>query len=922
MVIVPPLTQAARLHGRDREQSHLADLLRRARTGESSAVLVTGEAGIGKTALLAALRATAEGFAVLQARGVQSEAGLAFAGLHRLLLPVADRLPLLPEQQRLALAAALELGDTPVHGRFLLSVAVLGLLSEAARDRPVLVCVDDVHRLDGPSLEALAFAARRLGAGRMVVAIATGEGCEDGDGALAGVERLRLEGLGADAIAAVLADRSPVPIGDSTRSALVAAACGNPLAAVELADSLTPGQLVGAEPLPQPLPPGGELWASYARRISALPEPTRRLLLIIAVEEDMDTATLVLAAEQAQIPLSALDAAEACRLVRADADRIAFRHPLVRSASYYGAGLGERRAAHLLLAGVFDAGRQPLRRAWHRAVTAVRPDPELADELAQAATTARTGSGYAASAVLFERSADLTPDPPVRADRLGEAARDAWLAGQPVRSRRLLDRVRELGTDSGGRGRAESLGGEITLRSGIAVHAHETLLDAAHRLLPGHRTRALHAFVQAGEASCLAGDHSRYFATAARVAALRGPEERAEARIAFDYLAGKSAMFQGHYAQGRDHLERVLSDAERLNEPVQLIWGASAGLLLGDDVRSHALASRAVGLARRAGAVSVIPQAIEILSYSEFWTGRQPLVAANALEGVRLAEATGQENCASHHFAALALIAAVRGDAATCRAHARESARVAEAHDLGLPAALGAWALAFLELASGRAAEAASRLTSLAGAGPGRGHRAVRLLSAPHFVEAAVGVGNHNRARAALSAYQRWAEATGRDGPRALAARCRGLLSAPEEAEEHFTEALRLHRGGYRDFEQARTELLFAQLLRRRRRPRLAREHLHGALDTFERLDVGVWAERARAELRATGESVRAALPTALDELSPQQLRIARLVAEGATNREAATQLFLSPRTVDHHLRNVFSRLGIRSRVELARLLG
>lgn len=922
VVTVSSLTHPPLLHGRERDRARIDHLLEHARSGGSAAVLVVGEAGIGKTTLLTHARTTAAGFTVLHARGVESEAELPFAGLHRLLLPIRDRLSALPDQQRSALAGALELGAATERDRFLLSTAVLSLLSEAAREQPVLVCVDDAHWFDGPSNGALAFAARRLDTeGIAVVCTARKEPGTSLREPWAGVRRLELGGLAREPMRALLADASKVPLSDGVSAALVDAARGNPLAAVELVASLTADQLTGAEPLPQPLPPGGELWNFYSRRIRRLPAQTRQLLLVIAAEEELDTAALVLAADRAQIPLSALEPAEAAGLVRTDGGRVVFRHPLVRSASYYGAGLGARRKAHLLLASVFDTGQQTLRRAWHRAATAVQPDSSLADELHAAAAEARSRSGYAASSVFFERAAGLTPRSRARAERLGEAARDAWLAGQPERSRRLLDRMRGLNAGSEADGLAELLRGDIELRDGIAIHAHESLLAAAERLLPERRELALLTFVQAGEASCLAGDHARYFATAARVAALRGPDEPLRSRIAFDYFAGKSAMFQGRYVEAREPLIRMMADSERLSEPVGLIWGGIAGLLLGDDVRAHTLASKAVRTAREAGAASVVPQAVEFLSYSEFWTGRHPLVAANALEGLRLAQETGQENCASHHMAALALIWAIRGDERACREYAAASSRLAEAHDLGIPAALGMWALAFLDLSLGRPAAAASRLGSLAGAGPGRGHLAIRLLSVPHFVEAAVRSGERRRAEAALATYERWAEATGGGGPRALAARCRALLAPSGEAEEHFTEALRLHRDGYRDFERARTELLFAGLLRRQRRPRQAREHLRSALDTFERLDVAVWAEQARDGLRATGEPVRPAQRPALDQLSPQQLQIARFVAEGATNREVAAHLFLSPRTVDHHLRNIFNRLGIRSRVELARLL-
>ncbi|MFC4562552.1 AAA family ATPase [Nocardiopsis mangrovi] len=1020
---VSPITSPVRLLGRDRELGVTGALLDAARDGHGGALLVTGEPGIGRTALLDHLRATADDVRTLAIRGVPTEAALPYAGLHRLLRPLTDLIPALPAAQRDALTRTLDSGTAGAHGTaYLLSVAVLGLLTAAARETPLLVCVDDAHHLDAASLDALAFAARRADTEPAALVFTARDGRDGDDLPVAGVPLLRLSRLGDDDIRAVLAELAETAaaptVSEPVLRRVAGAAGGNPQAAVELAASLSATQLAGQAPLPRTLRPRGRLWHTHAGAIARLPADTRRLLLITAAAEEdteIEPAFLVLAAQRMGIDVGALEPAEDAGLVHVHDDAVVFRHPLVRSAAYDGGGLAGRRAAHVLLADVFDAHGRPVRAAWHRAATALHADEDSAAELEQVAVRERGRSGYAVSSRFLERAGELTPAPGARAARLTEAARDAWLSGGPRRARVLLDRVRALdpgdtddvGVGGGGPrrpgesdellGRAELLRGDIELRAGIAVDAHEALSAAAERLLPHRRDLALRALLQAGEASCLAGDHARYFATADRMAALRRPgDTAAETGIMFDFVAGKAAMLRGDHRDAIAPLKRAIAGAERLGDPAALVWGGVSGLLLGDPVRAHTLTTRAVAAARRVGALSVVPLALEYQCYAELWMGRLAQVDEAAREGLQLAEETGQHNCAGHHRAALAMVAAMTGDAEGCRAHAAAALDLAAAHDLGLPAALATWALARLDLAGGRTAEAAIRLRTLASAGPGRGHIAVRLLSTPDYIEAAVRTGDPSRARSSLRSFQAWADATESEGTRAVAARCLGLLAEAdpggstsgrraagrgrrreaadtvgttgndageqvsgdrgnrgkcrgdresgldtresgiddrssiedqgsgggvEEAVARFGEAMGLHRRGYWDVERARTELLLGNALRRARRPREARDHLHAALETFERVGARPWARQTRAELRATGEPARSDGHAVHEALSPQQLQIAHLVAEGATNREAAARLYLSPRTVDHHLRNIFTKLGIRSRVELAHLM-
>jgi DNA-binding CsgD family transcriptional regulator len=950
-VVTVPGPGCPLLAGRAELQERLAAVLSRARAGSGGAALLVGEPGVGKTALLAAAAGTATEFLLLSAAGAEDEAAVPLAGLHGMLRPVSGllaTLPALPAAQAAALAATLEPGNGPPADRLLLAAATLRRLSQLARSRPVLCCVDDVHWLDGPSRHALAFAARRL-AGEpiaMLFAARTGEGVGTeparGDQAgeeeayrvvLAGVPELpvgRLARADARALLDGLASTTAGRLASGVAEAVVALAEGNPLALVELLGALTPDQRAGRAALPELLPAGSRLTGAYLARARRLPAATRTLLVLAAAAGEMSVDTLLLAAAAAGIDLAALEPAQQAGMLRVEQATVHFGHPLVRAAVYHSTPLADRRAAHQVLAQTYRRLAQPGRAVWHRAASAEPPDPALADELAGSAVEARGRGGYAESSAAFERAAQLSPPGPPRASRLIAAARDGWLAGQPHRARVLLHATERAATGAELRGRVDLLRGDIELRNGDIPAAHSALLSAARQLLPSDRGLAVQAVLRAGQAAALAGDHVGYLQTARLAGQIRQPGERPDVRLVLDYLAGTAAMIRGELAEAQVALRRAVELAGSCTDTAALIWASVAALMLGDTRAARSSATRAVATARARAAVSSIPQALEALVYTELAAGRYLSARPSALDGLRLAEETGQDNCASHHLAALALLDAITGDEQTCLDRAATAASRAAARGLGLAAAHAAWAEAMLHLARGRAAEAAARFRASASAGVGRTHFAVRLLTTPHFVEAAACSGDRGRARAAADGYARWARATGDAGWLGLAARCEALLADGPAAAEHYQESLRLQGIATAEFERARTGLLFGTALRRQRRPALAREHLYEALDTFRRFGARQWAARAQAELRAAGEPIApASLPTvppagrtAADQLTAQQLQIARCVAHGATNREVAAQLFLSPRTVDHHLRNIYTKLGIRSRVELARLLG
>ncbi|MQY02812.1 LuxR C-terminal-related transcriptional regulator [Actinomadura macrotermitis] len=870
------------LRGRAAELAAVRHLIEAGR----GALTFAGPCGIGKSALLeaAAGLAAEAGARVLWLRGHSAEAAVPYAGLHALLQPPASARPVLER---------LESGD--VGPALALPGAVLAALSA---DAPVVCCVDDAHLVDPASLDVLGFVVRRSGA---VLVAASAEAGDTPLGPLDGA-----------AVAEIVGDLLPGPVPSMLRDGIVRAARGNPLAVVELVGALTPAQLAGTDPPPEHPPRQGRLWRGLAAALDGLSEPVLDALLLAAAEPGLMAGAL---------PPEGLEAAEAAGFLVVEDGRAGFRQPLLGPVVYERAPLARRRRAHRLLAGVFDDAGDVLRRAWHRAAAQDAPGPELAEELAQAAEAARPYVHPAELVRVLARAAELTGDHRVRAARLVAAARAAWSAGQPHRARVLLAGFCPPAADAGVQAGVGLVRGNLALRAGPAALARDELLAAA-RLMERDRAQAVRTLMRAGEAGYLAGDHRRYLAAARDAAALRRADDPASLQLMFEYLDGMAATFRGRHREAAGPLRRVLELAPAAGGPSVLVWASVAGQFLGEDARALRLARRALGMARDRGAAAAVPQIIEFLVHAHYWLGRYDEAAESAAEGLRLAEEAGQPNTAALHLSSLAMVSAIRGDAESARARSRAALRLAAAHGVGMVQARGAWALACLDLAAGRHAQAVAGLRATAWTGRGQGHLVVQVLATPQLVEAAARAGTAEAAgaREALAVYERWADSTGSPGRRALAARCRALLASPAESAELYLHALDLHQQAECDFERARTQLLFGGTLRRLRRRRDSREHLQQALETFDRLGARTWAQQARAELRAAGGSVGTGPADAARELTPQQLQIARLVAAGATNREIAARLYLSHRTVEHHLSKIFARLEVRSRVELARL--
>ncbi|GLZ14071.1 helix-turn-helix transcriptional regulator [Actinomadura sp. NBRC 104425] len=907
-----PTTTTAPLYGRDHELAALRGLLARARTGHGGALAIAGPPGIGRTALLeAVVRQAPPRFRAVGTRGIPQETAVPYAGLHRLLRPLVDAArrssPAHASRHADVLAPLLGHGGGVTAAPFTLYTAVCGLLAEVAAGRPLLCWVDDAHLLDRVSLEALTYAARRVRDDRvaMVFTVCGRDGPAD-------VPRLTVPPLD-DAASMRLLDRlTRGLIREELAEELVELAAGRPLALVELAEALTPGQLAGTAAPPRALPAGSRLRARYRRRYLGLPPGARRLVLLAVADDRLDLDTLSRAAG-----LADLDAALGSGLLRVDGQAVEVP-PLVRSSVYADASPAERRWVHARLADVLDQEGQRARRCRHRAAAVDRPDDSLADELADAAASARATGQYLDASRAWQRAAELTTGLDLKADRYVSAAADAWTAGLPRRARAMLRPVLPFADTPERLGRARLLQGEIELYDGTPAIAAGILREAADRLADSDPALAATTLMKAAHAAEAGGDLHSFAAIADHAAQLhaRGPV----AELVVAHLVGLAATFRGRFDVASRNLARALELADQTDDCTAVMYAAFAAMVCGDGRRARELAARAVASARCGAAPVLEPQALAILAHTELFLGRYPAATAIAREGLHLARAAGQRNIAADHLATIALVTAFRGDRAATLGHLDGLSDTVGRHGLARPAAYGSWALACLDLADDRPADALPRLRLLTGTDSA--HPAVRVLATAHLVEAAARCGRRDEARRAFELYDRWARGTRSPGRRALAHRCHALLADDEDtAAAHFEEALRLHGHCDATFELARTELLYGHRLRRDRRPREARGHLRTAVQIFAGYDAAAWAERARAELRAAGEAVNGGGTAGLDRLTAQQLQIARLVAAGATNREIAARLTISPRTVDHHLRNVFSRLGIRSRVELARLL-
>jgi hypothetical protein len=706
------------LYGREAECAAVEGLIAGAGSSQSGALVVRGDPGLGKSALLGHATEHAAEMRVLRAVGIEAESELAFAALHQLVRPILDLLTRLPEPQAAALAGALGLSRVSVQDRFLIGVGVLSLLAEAAEDAPLACVIDDAQWLDRPSADALTFAARRLDAEGVVLLFAARDG-ELRRFEAPGLAELRLTRLGHDAAGALLAQHVPATLSAEVRGRLVENAGGNPLALTELAGLLSDEQLAGRAPLPDPLPPSAEIERVYLERARALASPVQRLLLLVAADDTGSLATIFGAAATLGIAPDALEPADAAGLVRAFDGSVQFRHPLVRSSLYRDASFAQRQAAHRALADVFDDDQDADRCAWHRAAASAGRDDDVADELEQTARRARRRSGFAAAARALQRAAELSCDDQPRGRRLAAAAENAWLAGGPEQALALLDRADGLVTDVRVRADVLHLRGTIGLRCGVPADAAPLLAASAAEVSPVDPAKAIEMLVEAAQAASYSGDAAQIVEFGRRASALLEADDPDE-RFTVDVIVGIGSLLAGDGVNGVPLLREALALATGFQDPRRLVHAGACAGYLGEEATEHELYGRAAARARETGAVAMLPYVLEFLARAEAVDGRYAAAAAHATEGLALAQETGQRNSVCHLHASLALIAALQGRESECRSHAADALALASARGLGYQAALADWALARLDLSLGKPEEALVRLTALAAAGPTR----------------------------------------------------------------------------------------------------------------------------------------------------------------------------------------------------------
>jgi DNA-binding CsgD family transcriptional regulator len=913
----PPRGQAARLRGRSGEVRVLAGLIAAVRAGESRVLVVRGEPGVGKTALLDELAGQAEGCRVVRAAGTQSEMELAFAGLHQLLTPMLDHLEQLPVPQRAALQTAFGLSAGPAPDRFLVALAVLGLLAEAAGDRPLVCVVDDEQWLDQASAQALGFAARRLAADPVgLVFAARVPGAE-----LAGLPELAVGGLAEGDARAVLDAALTGPLDARVRDQIVAESGGNPLALLELPRGLTPGELAGGFGLPGATSLTGRIEDSFRRRLDALPAPARRLLLVAAADPSGDLSLVWRAAGRLGLPVQEAAALAAEAGLAEFGARVRFRHPLVRSVAYRSVSFPERQEAHAVLAEVTDPAADPDRRAWHRAQAAAGPDEEVAAELERCAGRAQARGGLAAAAAFLERSVRLTADPAHLVERALAAAQANMQAGAFDKALGLLVMTGAWPLDEFASARVDLLRGQIAFASAAGRDAPLLLLKAARRLEPLNLDLARETYLDAWGATLLVGEPAAGdLAEICRAArALPRSPHPGPAELLLDGLALLSPDGLGAAAPAlRQALSLFASDSISARDRLRWGWLAqAAALMLWDDEGWRAILARQIQLARNAGALDRLPVDLESAGVNAAWSGDFRAAAALIAEAEAVCEATGSR---IPSFTALLLVC-LRGSQAEAIGLI-DTINAADAGGQGTAVTYARWAAAILHNGLGRYEQAREAARQAAG-NPAGLHASQWAL--PELIEAAVRTRNMSMADDALQRLAGMTQVIGTDLALGLEARSRALTAAGDTADGLYREAIdRLGRTRLRP-ELARSHLLYGEWLRRQGRRSQAREQLRTAHGMLDEIGMEAFAERARTELAATGETARKRVPRAAveasQELTAQEAQVAQLARDGLSNPEIGARLFISSHTVQYHLSKVFAKLGISSRGQLHRVL-
>jgi DNA-binding CsgD family transcriptional regulator len=911
---IPATTQA--LLGRNAELAVLDRVLADARAGRGCVLVVRGEPGMGKSVLLDYVAEQASGCGLVRAAGVECEAELTFAGLQQLLgasmLQRSEHLPA-PQRDALKVVLGVQQGSTP--DRFLVGLAILGLLSDLAEERPLVCLIDDVQWLDRASTQVLSFVARRLAAERIAMVFAVRTPSEEQE--LDGLPNLVVEGLDDHDARRLLASAVPGRLDEQVRDRIVAETRGNPLALLELPRSLTPAEMAGGFGLPGARTLSGRIEQSFLRRIESLPDKTRELLFVAAAEPVGDVALLLRALDKLGIGADCVVPAENAELIEFGS-RVRFRHPLVRSAAYHAAAPVARRRCHAALADATDQQTEPDRRAWHRAYATHAPDEGVAVELERSASRARTRAGSEAAAAFLERAAELTPDPRLRGERALAAARAKFDAGAPAAAEGLLAMAAVCPLEELDRARVDRLrahiafartrGGDTPLLLSAAAKRLE-LLDP--ELARETHLEALWAAVRSGRFAKAQGVVE---AAEAAMAPVRGCSSRA-----IDLMLDGLITRQAHgYAAALPSMARALDAFQRegfRRENIAWCWLAcQLAMELWNDPACENIASGLSVVARERGALTVLPLALNYSAAHQVFEGKFDMAEQLVDEAAEITTATRNVPVADFSV----LLAAWRGDRDKTYQLRAGVIPDATARGEGFAVEVAEWAAATLHIGKGEYADAvtaAQRAHDPDGLG-------FNVWVLPELIEAASRNGDLATARAAFEQLAERSSVSSTEWARGIEARSRALLTDGPEAEDLYRTAIEQLGRSRVVVHHARARLIYGEWLRREHRRVDAREQLKAAYAAFDAMGAQAFAERAQRELLATGETVRKRTADTHDQLTSQEAQIARLARDGLTNPEIGEQLFLSHRTVEWHLRKVFTKLGISSRRELTETLG
>ena len=909
------------LLGRDPELKRIGGLMARAREGSGGALLFVGEPGIGKTSLLAEAAAEAAGMRVIEAAGIESEANLPYALVGEAVTPLLDGIDELPEPQAGAIRAALALAPSPEApaSRFATCAAFLGLLTRAADREPVLMVVDDAHWLDASSAECFAYAARRLESARVALLVAARPGAGGPLLAAGALEHHALSGLDPGDARAVLGTSAP-EAPSNVVEALVEVAAGNPLALRELPAQLTDDQRLGLESIdPAPIA-GAALLDAFEAQLAALGAEERSAVLVASAALDRKLAPMIAACRELGIGIEAIERAEAAGVLRMGDDRFSVSHPLVRAVAYERSAPAERRRAHRALAQ--HCG--PDESAWHLAAAAVGPDADVADLLEGTAARATARGAHRAAADALQRAAELSQEPAVRCRRLYGAALAAAIGGAYDRCAVLLGELTDA-DDPLLRARARHGLAVVMMTGGIGIapDAPEALSEEAELIAPVRPATAAAMHADAALLAGTAGNFRLGAAAARRASAVLPGDASPLFRSQVVAMAGTTAALTGEAREARgllDEAGELLARVDSLSPAFQsVVLGLHARVCTGQERALGIELARLIEIALEADTFGLLPFLLGVAADVAYRVGDWEAAAA-ASRSADLAAEHGQGGILPFCLIVGARLRAARGE--TPRARAELERGIALAEEIGAMTVVnwGRAALGFLELGAGRTDEAIAALEPVRAFAEASGlEDPVYVPWAPDLVESYVRAGRLADAERASSALDRKAARAGVPLSAALAARCRGLV-ANRDFDRHFGHALDRHEAADAPFEAARTKLAYGSRLHRARRRRESREQLRAALGTFERLGAQPWIDRCTAELRAAGALRRDPIADP-DELSPQEIRVAIAVAAGATNKEVAAKLYLSPKTIEFHLGRAYRKLGIHSRTELATLV-